>query len=102
MYPLHPGHPGVEAVPILLLSVVVLAAAHALTLEGRSRVGGLVGAGVLAVAARVGVAAVGLEGSAALHVAGHGLELGAVAAFGLAGAAALLAGRVTTRPTGER
>lgn len=102
MYPFHPGHPGVEAVPILLLSVVVLGAALALTLEGRSRIGGLVGAGVLAVASRVGVTAVGLEGSAALHVAGHGLELGAAVAFCLAGAAALREGRATTRPTGER
>lgn len=100
MYPLHPGHLGVEAVTVLLVSAVILAAA--LALEGWSRVGGLAAAGALAVAARVGLDVVGPEGSTALHVAGHGLELGAVIALGLAGAAALLEGRPATRTTAER
>lgn len=102
MYPLHPGHPGVEAATVLLLSAVVLAAALALTLEGWSRAGGLAAAGALAVVARVGLAVVDPAGSAVLHVAGHGLELGGVVALGLAGAAAHREGWPAPGPTTER
>lgn len=84
MYPLHPGHPGPDTASIVLLAAVVLAAAFALTLEGRSRAKALLGTAVLAGGSRAVVALVGLEATAWTHIAGHALEVSAVVALGLA------------------
>lgn len=89
MYPLHPGHPGPDAAVIVLLAAVVLAAAFALTLEGRSRAKALLGTALFAGGSRVVVALVGLDATAWTHVAGHALEVSAAVALVLTGAHAL-------------
>jgi hypothetical protein len=94
MLPLHSGHTRVESVIVVALAAVVVGAAFALTREGRTRVGALVGVGTLATASRLAVAAVGVRGRT-LHLFGHGLELSAVAVVALAGYYALFDVRAT-------
>jgi hypothetical protein len=94
MLPLHSGHSGVESAIVVALAAVVVGAAYALTREGRSRVGALVGVGAVAAASRLAVAAVGGHG-ATLHLFGHGLELSAVAVVALASYYALFDVRAT-------
>lgn len=89
MFPLHSGHPGHEAALIVAMSVVVLAAAFALTREGWSRVGSLFGVAVLAGITRISVELVGIHTSSVLHQVGHSLELGTVILLALAGYYAL-------------
>jgi hypothetical protein len=92
MFPLHSGHGVTESVVVLALALVVVAAAFALTREGWSRVGALVGVGVGAGVGRLGVAVVGVHGDAG-HLLGHGLELSAVVVLALAGYYALFDAR---------
>lgn len=95
MFPLHPGHPGAESVLIAGLSLLVVAAALALTRDGWSRVGALVGTALLAVGLRGLVEVVGLGVSEWVHLAAHGLELGAIALAATAGYYALFDARTT-------
>ena len=94
MLPLHSGHQGVESAVVVALAAVVVGAAFALTREGRTRVGALVGVGAVAAASRLAVAAVGVHGTA-LHLLGHGLALSALSTVALAGYYALSAARPT-------
>lgn len=97
MFPLHPGHPGHESALIAALAVVVVAAAFALTREGWSRAGALLGVGLMAIVLRGAVELLGIHVHGALHLLGHGLELSAVALLALAGYYALFDAR--TSPT---
>lgn len=85
MLPLHPGHPGHESALILALAIVVVATVFALTRRGWSRVGALLGTVVLAGGLRLGIEAFGIHAHSALHLAGHGLEVSAIALLVLAG-----------------
>lgn len=98
MYPLHPGHAGSGALVIVLLSTLALAAAFALARTGRSRAGALLGTAVLAGVSRAALGFVGHDVAATVHLAAHGLELGAVVAFGLACGCAL-ADAITSTPS---
>ncbi|MFW5964817.1 MAG: hypothetical protein ACOCQM_08105 [Natronomonas sp.] len=89
MLPLHSGHPAGESAFILALAVVFVAAAFALTREGWTRVGGLVGSAALAGTAAITAEAFEITVHGSLHVLGHGLEIGALALLGLAGFYAL-------------
>lgn len=84
MYVLHSGHPVHESVFIIALSLVVLATAFALTRDGWSRVGALLGTAVIAGGVRIGVEAFGIHAHGAFHLFGHGLELSLVATSVLA------------------
>lgn len=100
MFPLHAGHTGIESLLILGLAVVVVGTAFALTREGWSRVGALVGVAALAGGSRLGVAAVGVHGEGALHLLAHGLELSAVVVVALATYYALFNARTVTPTDG--
>ena len=80
---------------VVALAAVAVGAAFALTREGRTRVGALLGVGAVAVASRLAVGAVGLHGTTS-HLFGHGLELSAVTVVALAGYYALFDARATT------
>lgn len=95
MFPLHSGHGEAESLVILALALVVVGAAFALTREGWSRVGSLVGVAVGAGASSLALTVVGVHGDAT-HVLGHGLELSAVVVVALAGYYALFDARTTT------
>lgn len=95
MLPLHSGHGATESVVVLALALVVVAAAFALTREGWSRVGALVGVGLGAAGSRLAVVAVGGHVDAG-HLLGHGLELSAVVVLALAGYYALFDARSVT------
>lgn len=99
MLPLHSGHPGVESAVVLALAVVVVGSAFALTREGRTRVGALLGVAGVAAASRLAVAAVGVHGTAP-HLLGHGLETSAVTVVALAGLYALFGTRPATPADG--
>jgi hypothetical protein len=88
MIPLHAGHPGHESTLIVAFALVVVAAAFALTREGWSRVGSLVGVAVAAGGVRLGHEVVGGHGTVT-HLVGHGIELSAVVVVALAGYYAL-------------
>ena len=75
MYLLHSGHQFYESVLILTFALVVLASAFALTRDGWSRVGALLGAAMIAGGTRVGVEALGTHAHGLFHLLGHGLEL---------------------------
>jgi hypothetical protein len=83
MLPLHSGHSEYESALIVALAVILVAGAFALTREGWSRVGGLLGVATLAGGARVAIEATGMTGIA--HLLGHGIEVGIVALVALAG-----------------
>lgn len=89
MFPLHAGHSHVESALVVALCIVLVGAAFALTREGWSRVGALVGVAAVAGGSRLGVAVVGIHGRETLHLLGHGLELSALALVLLAGYYAL-------------
>lgn len=97
MFPLHSGHGEAESLVILALALVVVGAAFALTREGWSRVGALVGVAVGAGASRLALSTVGVHGDAT-HLLGHGLELSAVVVVALAGYYALFEARAATAP----
>lgn len=78
MLPLHSGHPGLESVLIGALALVVVAAAIALTRDGWSRVGALAGVALLSAGIRGLIEGVGFVAEW-VHLAAHGLEIGAVA-----------------------
>jgi hypothetical protein len=100
MHSLHAGHPTHESVFIIALSLVALATAFALTRDGWSRVGALLGTAVVAGGARIGVEALGIHAHGALHLFGHGLELSVIATSVLAGYYALSA-RSSVRTAAE-
>ena len=95
MLPLHSGHGEAESLVILALALVVVGAAFALTREGWSRVGALVGVAVGAGASSLALWVAGVRGEVA-HVLGHGLELSAVVVVALAGYYALFDARTAT------
>ena len=99
MFPLHSGHGDAQSLVILALALVVVGVAVALTREGWSRVGALVGVAVGAGAGRLAISAVGVHGEAT-HLFGHGLELSGVVVVGLAGYYALFDARSAT-PSGN-
>lgn len=85
MFPLHPGHPGHESALIIVMAIVVVGAAFALTREGWSRVAALIGVAAIAAVSRVGIEVYGIHVHNSLHLIGHGLELSVVVVLGLAG-----------------
>lgn len=95
MLPLHSGHPAGESAFILVIALVVVAAAFALTRTGWARVGGLVVSAALAATAALAAEALDIAVHGPLHVVGHGLEIGALALLGLAGFYALFDTEVT-------
>lgn len=78
MLPLHSGHPGSESVLIVGLALAVVAAAIALTRDGWSRVGALAGVALLSAGIRGLIGSLGF-GDEWVHLAAHGLEIGAIA-----------------------
>lgn len=95
MLPLHSGHSGTESLVILALAVVVVGVSFALSREGWSRVGALLGVAVAVGAGRLGVAVVGIHGDAT-HLLGHALELSGLVVVLLAGYYTLFAARAAT------
>lgn len=95
MLPLHAGHDGPQSVAVVAFALVVVAVAFALTREGWTRVGALLGVGAAVVGGRLVVVAFGVHGDAG-HLLGHGLELSAVVVFALAGYYALFDARAAT------
>lgn len=95
MFPLHSGHDGTGSVAVIAFALVVVTVAFALTREGWTRVGALVGVGLGAAGSRLVVAVVGFHGGAG-HLLGHGLELSVVAVLALAGYYALFDPRAPT------
>lgn len=95
MLPLHSGHGGIESLVILALALVVVGVAFALTREGWTRVGALVGVAVGAGASRLALGVVGIHGDPT-HLLGHGLELSGIVVLALAGYYALSDARVAT------
>jgi hypothetical protein len=89
MLPLHSGHPAGESAFIIVLALVVVAAAFALTRGGWARVGGLVGSALLAGSTTIAAETFDIAVHGPLHILGHGLEIGTLALLGLAGFYAL-------------
>lgn len=96
MLPLHSGHPGTESVLIAALALVVVATAIALSRDGWSRVGSLVGVALLAAGIRGLIEGVGLAIVEWVHLAAHGLEIGAIALAAIAGYYAMFDARTAT------
>lgn len=100
MLPLHSGHPGTESVLIVALALVVVAAAIALTRDGWSRVGALAGVALLSAGTRGLIGGLGFGGAEWVHLAAHGLEIGAIALTAITVYYALFDARIATAVDG--